>query len=380
MANKLVEYRANLAHKSKMVCSGCRCSHCSQCRSCDYDCKSNRAADGEWPATFNLQMSITSCCTRRCRHCYQADYGGDMSEDVCIKTIRDFRALCDSEKVDGEVTLTGGDPFCAPHLLWTAIAVAEKCQFQRVDVMTNGDLMTGFLADRLRTHQIVRNVQVSIDGLEGIHDEIRGTGSFARAVGAVRILGSAGYQPTVMMTVSKRNLSDVLPVHDLIDSLGGRTMGLDRFSPQGAGARDADQMISTEEWSDLCRSVLAWRDARGWNHTGLIRPLWHQFSDCTGGMCSVGLSGLAVLPNGDVLLCRRLPIVIGSVLQSSLLDIWESDSLTEWRDPNRIAECADCSHHGVCRGCRAMAYAVTGDAFAADPHCSEEDRTCHASH
>lgn len=292
-----------------------------------------------------------------------------MSEDLCVKIIRDFRQLCDAEGVTGEITLTGGDPLTRPDVMWTAINTAEKLGFVRIDIMTNGDLVTEFFSKRLRDHHpIVKHVQVSLDGLGKTHNEIRGAGSFARATSAIRILQDSGFPPIVMMTVSRRNITDVIPLHEYMTSIGARTLGLDRFSPQGSGNDDSKMVVSTNEWSELCQRVVEWRDKNDWLHTGLIRPLWHQAADCTGGMCSVGLSGLAVLPNGDVLLCRRLPIVVGSAAESTLLDIWTSSSLDVWRDPSSTA-CSFCADHGVCRGCRAMAYAVTGNAFAIDPHC-----------
>jgi radical SAM protein with 4Fe4S-binding SPASM domain len=88
--------------------------------------------------------------------------------------------------------------------------------------------------------------------------------------------------------------------------------------------------------------------------------------------CSAGDKLLTVEPNGDVSPCRRLPIRVGNVLQTSLLELYqENELLCALRDHERVARgCEDCAHARRCGGgLRCLAYALSGDPFAADPGC-----------
>ena len=118
------------------------------------------------------------------------------------------------------------------------------------------------------------------------------------------------------------------------------------------------------------------------------RPLWVMCNrntgslgadtsnkDTAGGICSIGLDGLCILPDATVLPCRRLPIPIGNLKNDSLLKIWHtSDLLWEIADKRNLkGKCNSCEFITQCSGCRAMAYACTGDYLAEDPQCWKQE-------
>jgi len=72
-----------------------------------------------------------------------------------------------------------------------------------------------------------------------------------------------------------------------------------------------------------------------------------------------------------VLPCRRLHVPIGNVRDDSLRQLWAtSEVLQALRDRSFYkGKCAHCSRWANCRGCRAIAHAVTGDYLAEDPGC-----------
>ena len=94
-------------------------------------------------------------------------------------------------------------------------------------------------------------------------------------------------------------------------------------------------------------------------------------SDDFVGSCAAGLSTLTVMPNGDVMPCRRMNVVIGNLREKSLFDIWySSEMLWKLREREKnLKICGKCKNLNVCGGCRAVAFGVTGDYFAKDPQC-----------
>lgn len=88
--------------------------------------------------------------------------------------------------------------------------------------------------------------------------------------------------------------------------------------------------------------------------------------------CGAADRAIIVMPNGDVLPCRRMPIVVGNVMKTSLTDIYyKNETFVKLRDLNHISKgCEDCKYWHQCRGgLKCYSYAVTGDPFTADPGC-----------
>ncbi len=74
---------------------------------------------------------------------------------------------------------------------------------------------------------------------------------------------------------------------------------------------------------------------------------------------------------GDVYPSGFLPRRAGSVRTQSLVNIYRNSPLFhELRDPSLLkGKCGVCPFNTVCSGCRARAYAVTGDYLAPEPIC-----------
>ena len=90
-----------------------------------------------------------------------------------------------------------------------------------------------------------------------------------------------------------------------------------------------------------------------------------------GASCSIGVDSLCILPDATVFPCRRLPISIGNLKEDSIFKIWyTSKVLWDIRNKKNLkGKCDDCEFIPRCSGCRATAYAMTGDYLAEDPQC-----------
>ena len=75
---------------------------------------------------------------------------------------------------------------------------------------------------------------------------------------------------------------------------------------------------------------------------------------------------------GQVFPCGYLPVDCGSVRDRSLAEIWRgSPVFAALRDFTKLTgKCGACEYRGICGGCRARAFAETGDYLAAEPTCT----------
>jgi radical SAM protein with 4Fe4S-binding SPASM domain len=75
---------------------------------------------------------------------------------------------------------------------------------------------------------------------------------------------------------------------------------------------------------------------------------------------------------GQIFPSGFLPVSAGNVRKDRLVDVYRhSDLFCALRDPDQLTgKCGLCEYKTVCGGCRARAYAVTGDYLAADPYCA----------
>jgi radical SAM protein with 4Fe4S-binding SPASM domain len=162
--------------------------------------------------------------------------------------------------------------------------------------------------------------------------------------------------------------------------------------PTGRGEELVDQLLHPEEYEETLRWLLArqregrlfikptcapqfyrlWRQdaaARGEK----ITPATHGMEAMTKG-CLGGQGFAFVSYKGEVQPCGYLELVAGNIRETRFPEIWEKSALFQQlrRVDDYRGKCHDCQYRKVCGGCRARAYALTGDVLAADPICPYE--------
>jgi radical SAM protein with 4Fe4S-binding SPASM domain len=98
----------------------------------------------------------------------------------------------------------------------------------------------------------------------------------------------------------------------------------------------------------------------------------HQGSALVGNAgCLAAREYCRITPDGRVTPCPYLPLAAGSVRERSFADIWQNAPLFErLRGETPTGRCGDCDFRQLCGGCRARAFALTGDLLGEDPWCA----------
>jgi AdoMet-dependent heme synthase len=92
--------------------------------------------------------------------------------------------------------------------------------------------------------------------------------------------------------------------------------------------------------------------------------------------CLAGTGVCFVSHEGEVFPCGYLPVIAGDLRKQSFAEIWEGAKVFEQlREVDNLkGKCGCCEFRNVCMGCRARAYAATGDFLDEEPFCVYEPK------
>ncbi len=346
--------------------------------------------NGHIPRSLLLQWHISERCDLRCRHCYQeappakvpvsaSAPGGELDFTAWMVILDQFKGLlrqwrCDGRRLPGQITVSGGEPFLHPDFMRLLERFAADRSLYQFAILSNGTRINAALAARLAQLQ-PKFVQISLDGGRQHHDRIRGPGSFDRAVTAIRHLKHHGVRTLIAFTAHGENYRQFSEVARWGWRLGVDRVWADRLVPHGTGR---SQGVLTPGQTRAFVQIMAREQNRLYQRllprTEISRNRALQFIP-NGGRpygCNAGDGLLALMPNGDLLPCRRMPIPVGNLLETPLAELYENQPLLKkLRDHAHIdPACRDCFYQPWCRGgLKCLSHAVTGDPFGVDPGC-----------
>jgi radical SAM protein with 4Fe4S-binding SPASM domain len=297
-----------------------------------------RPLDGAFaprPSLRYLELLLTDRCNLSCRHCYLGDGGG-----TDLPTREALSAAAQLAEMSGlRLLLSGGEPLLHPGF-WEVNEALPDLPLRTV-LLTNGTLIDPEVARRL----MVREAQVSIDGLKDGHEALRGAGSFDAAWRGIDALLDVGIPVAVATMIHRGNLREFEGLSDLLDSRGIAEWTVDVPCAAGRLARGDLLAVTPEEAGPLL---------------ALSRGGGLHASE-GGHACGAHLA--AVLPDGRVAKCGFYADESVGSLREGLRACWG-------RIPRPLLadlRC-DCPELASCRGgCRYRA-ALAGDAAGPDPY------------
>jgi len=317
---------------------------------------------------FTLQWHITQACDLHCRHCYDRSQYKSLSFQQEIAILDDLEEFCISHNVHGQVTFTGGNPLLHPYFE----QLYKEASDRGLSTAILGNPASRAQIERLKTVQPPAFYQVSLEGLEDHNDYMRGEGHFKKVLAFLDVLRELNVYSMVMLTLTKANMDQVLPLAEILrDRVDLFTFN--RLSLIGEGAN----LVSVEPGKfpsflkDYAEAVAS-NPCLGVKDN-LLNVIYQKqkhplFGGCTGYGCGAAFNFLALLADGTVHACRKFPSPLGSMLEQSFNDIYNSSGAKRYRQG--AEECSNCRLNPVCRGCLAVSYGQGRDIFRQkDPYC-----------
>jgi AdoMet-dependent heme synthase len=360
-----------------------------------------------------LFWESTAGCNLACVHCRRLDVDRCMSKDdmTTEEALTMIRSLPETGRPI--LVFSGGEPLMRPDL-FTLASEARRVGLPTA-LATNGTIMNEHLAQGIVDVGFQR-VSISFDGPDAeTHDIFRGDGAFDSSICGFRALRERGMSMQMNTTVAKHNYRKLDKMYQL--ALGMRADALHIFMlvPVGCGmSLSADIMLNEAEYE----AALSWiyeRSLEGKIHLKATcaphyfrvmrqrakvdgRPMpahahphknmgGHGHGHAHGGAgghpaahgnmtamtkgCLAGQAVCFVSHTGEVFPCGYLPVSSGNVKSLGLPRIWrDSQVFADLRDDSKLeGKCGCCEYKKVCMGCRARAFAMTGDYLAEEPNC-----------
>jgi len=321
---------------------------------------------------FTLQWHITQACDLHCKHCYDRSDRAHMPYDQALRVLDDLYAFCNDKHVYGNVTFTGGNPFLYPYFFDLYKAASDY----GFGLAILGNPVSSAALERIAAIRKPSHYQISLEGLRERNDAVRGAGHFDRSLKFLSNLRSLGIDSMVMLTLTRDNIDDIIPLAMLLRDYTD-TFHFNRLAMVGEGAH----LLLPERQKykaficDYLRAAEG-NPVMGLKDNFLNIPLHRQgrplFGGCAGFGCAAAFNFVALLPDGEVHACRKLPSPIGNIYQSSFSEIYDSAQAIRYR--SGCSACASCPIRAVCGGCLAIAYGYGLDIFhERDPLCFMEE-------
>ncbi len=300
------------------------------------------------PQLKHLIVHVTNHCNFRCRHCFI-----DFSPKNDLPLER-YRSLGKEVGKLFWVDFGGGEPFLRKDLV--DIVASFNCEV--LTIPTNG-----YFIDRVlkMTKEIVDRVEgeitivLSVDGLKGLHDKIRETGSWDRLWETFRELRKIkGIRVKINTVLCKENFDQIIPLMEEVYShrpdfhsiilLRGNPIDPTFSLPELAELRQIQEKIFeilgqySYGHNSAKSRVLRNYHRFQWNTSLLTIERQTQVVPCIGG-----LGHAVVMGNGDIQPCEMLD-PIGNIRDRSWEEVWNSFARKQQRRSIQRKECY-CTHN-----------------------------------
>ncbi|NLI56546.1 radical SAM protein, partial [bacterium] len=276
--------------------------------------------------SFGFQWHITDYCNLRCRHCYQTKF--DKSSDLPLEKI-EFIVDKISETLKDKkisVNITGGEPFLREDIFDILFYIEKKNNFKEINIITNGTILNEENIKILDKIKKFKYLKLSVESYnKEKNDFIRGKGNLEKVIDNIKLFkGLSNKKVIIMITLSMLNYKDLISFFEFSKNLKVEGVILERFVPLGRGEGMFDSYLRKDEWKDVIRQIIYFLDLNI-SPEELIqyKAFWIDLENnrLKGALCNLGDESMAIMPDGTIFPCRRLPILYGNILKDDLEDI-----------------------------------------------------------
>lgn len=312
---------------------------------------------------FILQWHLSELCNLKCLHCYQEMHTPiQLPYSYLLSILEQYRELLNKLNIKGHINLTGGEPLCSPHFYKILDEFEKDKKLYSFSILTNGTLITDEIAKKISKYN-PEYVQVSLEGGKKINDYIRGNGVYKKVAQAIKYLKKYNIYVSLSFTATKLNYKEFPRVVKFAEKCGVDNIWSDRFIPLNTD-KDINLQMNKDETTEYLKIMekerikLKLKNSK--TNIAMYRALQFQMTNDYPYACTAGKTLLTVMENGDLVPCRRLPIVVGNLQKENMYELYNNSTiLKELRNENIPDDCKKCEHSKLCAGgLKCLTYAL----------------------
>ena len=320
--------------------------------------------DRQWRPSYAV-WELTLQCDLACRHCGSRAGRARPDELTTAEALDLVRQI--AELGVFEVSLIGGEAYLRED--WAVVAAEIVRLGMRANIVTGGRGFTRERAAKARDAG-VREVSISVDGLEKTHDALRGvTGSFRAAMQAFEAARAAGLDVAANTQIARPALTEIEALTEHLAGEGIYGWQASMTVPMGRAADEPDLLLQPFQVLEVLPMLariharLVARRIRLWpgNDIGYFGPYEETLRAHMPGRhmapCSAGRGTLGIEADGSIKGCPSLPTdpyVGGNVRDASLANIWERAAPLRFTRDRTVDDlwgyCKDCYYAEDCLG------------------------------
>ncbi|HEX7312570.1 MAG TPA: GDL motif peptide-associated radical SAM/SPASM maturase [Pyrinomonadaceae bacterium] len=333
--------------------------------------------DRERYRPVHVVWEITLACDLKCQHC--GSRAGrrrpdELSTSECLDLVAQLARLGTRE-----VTLIGGEAYLRRD--WVEIVRAVRAHGMDCTMQTGGLHLT---EERVReaADAGLQGIGVSIDGLEELHDRLRGVkGSFAAAFNALRFVRERGITASVNTQVTAQVVPQLRELFELFVGAGAKNWQVQLTVAMGRAADHPELLLQpfqllevmpllAELFREGVERGLLMQPGNNVGYFGPYESLWRGGGDDTVHWpgCNAGENTLGVEADGTIKGCPSLPTVGyagGNIRDLTLEEIWRNTPELNFNLTRAGEElwgfCRDCYYADHCRGgCTWLSHSLFG--------------------
>ena len=353
-----------------------------------------------------VAWETTRACPLACVHCRaEAQHTAHPAE---LTTSEGMTLLADIASMGGPtvVILSGGEPLTRPDIFELA-GYGTSLGLHMAISPDDGRLLTPATVARMVDTGIKR-VSFSLHYPTPAQNDhfARTPGAFAAAMSGLANLRAGEMPFQINTTVTRRNADSLEEMHALVSSLEPVAWDLFFLVPTGRARGMESEEMPPEQYErtlnwlfDLQRRTTmpvkqtcaphfrrVERQRERAAEGEIVRPAiaatpfqrtdYGRRHSATSRGCMSGNGFCFVSHLGEVHGCGYLPISAGNLRTQPFSSIYAQSALfASLRDADQLrGKCGACEYRQVCGGCRARAFAASGDVLGEEPYCVYEPR------
>lgn len=311
-----------------------------------------------------MQWHLSENCNLKCLHCYQENHKPvQLSYENLAIIYNQFKELLKKLNMKGHINITGGEPLCNPHFFKILDLIKKDEEIISFSILSNGTLINEDIAKKIKSHNPYY-VQVSLEGGKKINDYIRGTGTYEKIGKGIDNLKKYDIFTSISFTATSTNYKEFPKVVKYAVKHKVDNVWSDRYIPLGDN-EDKSLTLNVEQTQEYLNIMNNEREKlrnkrKNTTSISMYRALQFQKTNDFAYGCTAGDTLLTVMENGDLVPCRRMPIVVGNLLKDNMYELYKNSKVLKELRLNKIPDdCSECEHSEMCHGgLKCLTYAL----------------------